>query len=284
MPSRVVGVPRDGYSSASSSASSERANERQASSGSARSDPRQRSPREIVRRQLVERAVSFAAPRGVSSSSAETFAAIESRPTSRCGMRPAARTNIARRRAAFSSPASTGFALDEPARERPPARSTESSSDPSSSSSLARIPAVTRLAFTASDLEPAFRHWNVPWRHSISALQRGQVSFTPAEPTSQLGHAVTLVTMTETVDAPSATPDPALDRRAPGRGRLRTERPRLQPGDRHATREVDLASVEEVDAAVAGGAGRRFPSGASLSLAKHAELFFRIRRAPPPRP
>ena len=84
--------------------------------------------------------------------------------------------------------------------------------------------------------------------------------------------------MTELIDAPQAVKaDQPLDRRASAtradRGesaRSTTRRPALRPG------AVDFASVEEIDAAVQ-AAKAAFPAWRALSLARRAELFFRIR-------
>ena len=60
-------------------------------------------------------------------------------------------------------------------------------------------------------------------------------------------------------------------------GAVGPQRPRLQPRDRHARRgAVDFATVEEVDAAVQ-AAKAAFVEWRRVSLAKRAELFFRIR-------
>ena len=59
-------------------------------------------------------------------------------------------------------------------------------------------------------------------------------------------------------------------------GDVGSQRPGLQPRGGRADGAVDLASVEEVDAAVQ-SARRALPAWRTMSLAKRAELFFRIR-------
>ena len=59
--------------------------------------------------------------------------------------------------------------------------------------------------------------------------------------------------------------------------RVGAQRPRLQPGDGSGRGEVDFASVEEIDAAVA-AAKEAFPAWRAFSLSRRAELFFRIRQ------
>jgi malonate-semialdehyde dehydrogenase (acetylating) / methylmalonate-semialdehyde dehydrogenase len=87
--------------------------------------------------------------------------------------------------------------------------------------------------------------------------------------------------MTETIDAPAATSHAvrpinhwiAGERYAGESGRTG---PVFNPATGERSGAVDLASVEEVDLAVQ-AAKAAFPAWRSLSLAKRAELFFRIR-------
>ena len=82
--------------------------------------------------------------------------------------------------------------------------------------------------------------------------------------------------MTETVDAPTATRIPHWigGRRVDGdSGR---SGPVYNPSTGSQTGAVDFATVEEVDAAVR-AAQQAFPAWRETSLAKRAELFFRIR-------
>ena len=82
--------------------------------------------------------------------------------------------------------------------------------------------------------------------------------------------------MTETVDAPSATRIPHWigGRRVEG-GSGRSG-PVYNPATGRQTGAVDFATAEEVDAAVQ-AARAAFPAWRETSLAKRAELFFRIR-------
>ena len=133
-----------------------------------------------------------------------------------------------------------------------------------------------------------FGHWNVPvaplhlgaaaWAGLLHESRYGleTTELNGTEPTSQLGHAVTLLTMTETVDAPSATRIPHWigGRRVEG-GSGRSG-PVYNPATGRQTGAVDFATAEEVDAAVQ-AARAAFPAWRETSLAKRAELFFRIR-------
>ena len=82
--------------------------------------------------------------------------------------------------------------------------------------------------------------------------------------------------MTETVDAPTTTRIPHWigGRRVDG-GSGRSG-PVFNPAAGRQTGAVDFATAEEVDAAVQ-AAQAVFPAWRSTSLAKRAELFFRIR-------
>ena len=146
----------------------------------------------------------------------------------------------------------------------------------SSSSSLARVPAVTRLALAAADLQAALR----ALERSVAPLHLGAAAWADllhgAESTSRLGHVVTLLGMTETVDAPDRHRIPHWigGRRVEG-GSGRSG-PVYNPATGRQTGAVDFASAEEVDAAVQ-AARDAFPAWRETSLAKRAELFFRIR-------
>jgi hypothetical protein len=87
--------------------------------------------------------------------------------------------------------------------------------------------------------------------HLRAAARAGLLHAT--ERTSQLGRVVTLVSMTETVDAPSATRIPHWigGRRVEG-GSGRSG-PVYNPATGRQTGAVDFATAEEVDAAVQGG-------------------------------
>src|SRR5207253_5562968 len=89
-------------------------------------------------------------------------------------------------------------------------------------------------------------------------------------------HGVTLLGMTDTVDAPAATRIPHWigGRRVEG-GSGRSG-PVFNPATGRQAGAVDFAAVEEVDAAVQ-AAKNAFPGWRATSLAKRAELFFRIR-------
>ena len=89
-------------------------------------------------------------------------------------------------------------------------------------------------------------------------------------------HGARLTNMTETVDAPAVTRIPHWiggRRVESGSGR---SGPVYNPATGRQTGAVDFATVEEVDAAVQ-AAREAFPAWRATSLAKRAELFFRIR-------
>jgi malonate-semialdehyde dehydrogenase (acetylating)/methylmalonate-semialdehyde dehydrogenase len=85
------------------------------------------------------------------------------------------------------------------------------------------------------------------------------------------------MTMTETIDAPAAVkPINHWIAGAARAGRSGRTGPVFNPAAGRRSGEVDFASVEEVDEAVQ-AAKQAFPAWRALSLAKRAELMFRIR-------
>jgi malonate-semialdehyde dehydrogenase (acetylating) / methylmalonate-semialdehyde dehydrogenase len=88
--------------------------------------------------------------------------------------------------------------------------------------------------------------------------------------------ASTLLVVTETVDAPATTRIPHWIAGHRVDGDSGRSGPVYNPATGRQTGAVDFASVEEVDAAVQ-AAKAAFPAWRGTSLAKRAELFFRIR-------
>ena len=82
--------------------------------------------------------------------------------------------------------------------------------------------------------------------------------------------------MTETVEAPAVTRIPHWIGGRRVEGASGRSGPVFNPATGTQTGAVDFASVEEVDAAVQ-AAKEAFPAWRATSLARKAELFFRIR-------
>ncbi len=191
----------------------------------------------------------------------------------------------ARRRAPFSSPCARSSARSCTSQQRTTSNSLERGVEPGCSRApraSARGPrAVTRLSLATADLQAALGALERPvallhlWRCSA-----GRSPSRTAESRSPARTRRWLPGKTETVDVPDRSPGILRTGSADAgpRGRfLAAAAPALQlPRPVVRTGAVDFASVEEVNAAVQ-SACDAFPAPRETSLAKRAELFFRIR-------